>query len=156
MKFKVGFKAFNIVQDLTAFNTTLKCCQHSETVVQRCSQKFHKIRRKHLCQNLIFNKVAGLRPEKSLLKRRLWHRRFPANFVKFQRSPFFIEHLRWLLLNTKKNDEISAGSAYYIRIFTVATKNVSKRFALFKDKHQNKVDIVLALCFLSLIAFFLT
>ena len=107
MKLKVGFKGLNIVQDLTALNTALKFCQHSEAVVQRCSQKFHKSRRKHLCQNLIFNKVAGLRPEKSLLKRRLWHRRFPANFVKFQRSPFFIEHLRWLLLNTKKNDEIS-------------------------------------------------
>ena len=107
MKLKVGFKGLNIVQDLTALNTALKFCQHSEAVIQRFSQKFHKIRRKHLCQSLIFNKVAGLRPEKSLLKRRLWHRRFPANFVKFQRSPFFIEHLRWLLLNTKKNDEIS-------------------------------------------------
>ena len=106
MKLKVGFKAFNIMQDLTALNTTLKCCQHSEAAVQRCSQKFHKIRRKHQCQSLIFHKVADLRPT-TLLKKRLWHRSFPVNFVKFQRSPFFIEHLRWLLLNTKKNDEIS-------------------------------------------------
>ena len=28
-----------------------------------------------------------------LLKERLWHRCFPVNFVKFLRTPFFIEHL---------------------------------------------------------------
>ena len=28
----------------------------------------------------------------------LWHRCFPVNFVKFQRTPFFKEHLWWLLL----------------------------------------------------------
>ena len=33
------------------------------------------------------NKVAGLRPA-NLLKKRLWHRRFPVNFAKFQRTPF--------------------------------------------------------------------
>ena len=44
-----------------------------------------------------FNKVAGLRPA-TLLKKRLWNRCFPANFTKFLRKPFFIERLRWLLL----------------------------------------------------------
>ena len=34
----------------------------------------------------------------ALLKKRLWHRCFPANFVKFLRTPFFAEHLWWLLL----------------------------------------------------------
>ena len=34
----------------------------------------------------------------TLLKKRLWHRCFPVNFVKFLRTPFFMEHLRWLLL----------------------------------------------------------
>ena len=32
------------------------------------------------------------------LKKRLWQRCFPVNFVKFPRAPFFTEHLRWLLL----------------------------------------------------------
>ena len=50
---------------------------------------------KHLCQSLFFNKVAGVR---HLLKKRLWHWCFPVNFVKFLITPFFIEHLRWLLL----------------------------------------------------------
>ena len=52
---------------------------------------------KHLFQSLLFNKVAGLGPA-TLLKKRLWHRCFPANFAKFLRTPFFTEHLRWLPL----------------------------------------------------------
>ena len=53
-----------------------------EAVVQRCSMKkmFLEISQnftaKHLCQGLCF----------------------PVNFVKFLRSPFLTEHLRWLLL----------------------------------------------------------
>ena len=43
---------------------------------------------------------AGLRPT-TLLKKRLWHRCFPVNFVKFRRAPFFIEHLWWRLLNLR-------------------------------------------------------
>ena len=34
----------------------------------------------------------------TLLKKRLWHRCFPVNSVKFLRAPFLTEHLRWLLL----------------------------------------------------------
>ena len=65
----------------------------SEAVVQRCSAKsvlrnFTKFTGKHL--------YLHLRPA-TLLKRRLWHRCFPVNLVKFLRTPFFIEHL-WLLL----------------------------------------------------------
>ena len=47
---------------------------------------------KHLCQSLFLNKVAGLRPA-TLLKKRLWYKCFPVNFVKFLRTPFYIEHL---------------------------------------------------------------
>ena len=50
---------------------------------------FAKFTVKHLCQSLLFNKVAGLR---------LWHRCFPVNFVKFLRPSFCIEHLLWLPL----------------------------------------------------------
>ena len=41
----------------------------------------------HLCQSLFFNKVAGLRPA-ILLKKRLCHRCFPVNSVKFLRTRF--------------------------------------------------------------------
>ena len=60
-------------------------------------RNFTKFTGKHLCQSLFFNKVAGLRPA-TLLKKRLWHMCFPVNVVKFLRTPFYTEHLWWLLL----------------------------------------------------------
>ena len=50
-------------------------------------RNFTKFKGKHLCQSLFFNKVADLRPA-TLLKKRLWHRCFPVNFVKFVRTLF--------------------------------------------------------------------
>ena len=38
----------------------------------------------------LFDKVAGLSPA-ALLKKRLWYWCFPLNFVKFRKTPFFIE-----------------------------------------------------------------
>ena len=65
-------------------------------VKKRLLRNFTKFTGKHLCQKLFVNKIAGLRPA-TLLKKRLWHRCFPVNFVKFLRRPFYIEHLWWLL-----------------------------------------------------------
>ena len=50
-------------------------------------RNFAKFTGKHLCQSPFFNKVAGLRLA-TLLKKRLWHRYFPVNFVKFLRTRF--------------------------------------------------------------------
>ena len=47
---------------------------------------------KHLCHILFFSKVTGLKPA-TLLKKRLWHRSYHVNFVKFAKKSFFIEHL---------------------------------------------------------------
>ena len=72
-------------------------------VVQRCSVKkvFLEISQnlqENTCARVsFFNEDAGLRPA-TLFKKRLWHRCFPVDFVKFLRTPFFIEHLWWLLL----------------------------------------------------------
>ena len=68
-------------------------------------RNFTKLTGKHLRQSLFFNKVVGLRPA-TLLKRRLWHRCFPVNFVKFRRTPFFIEHLWRLLLSLKISNSL--------------------------------------------------
>ena len=43
------------------------------------------------------SRCAGLRLA-TLLKKRLWNRRFPVNFAKFLRAPFFIEQLWRLIL----------------------------------------------------------
>ena len=55
-----------------------------------CSWKFHKIRRK--------TPARGLRPA-TLLKKRLWYRCFPVNFVQFPRTPFLQNTSERLLLN---------------------------------------------------------
>ena len=67
---------------------------------------FAKLTGKHKCQSFLFNEVAGLRLA-TLLKKRLWHRRFPVNFAKFPRTPYrtttddcFCRFLFWTLLKT--------------------------------------------------------
>ena len=79
--------------ELSRFITLLYRSSRPEVFCKKCvlenSAKFTEL---HLCQSLFFNKVAGLRPA-TLLKKRLWDRCFPVNFVKFLRTPFYIEHL---------------------------------------------------------------
>ena len=41
--------------------------------------------------------MLGLRPA-TLLKKRLWHRCFLVNFLKFRRTAFLTEYLQWLVL----------------------------------------------------------
>ena len=53
---------------------------------------------KHLCRNLLINKVARLRFA-TLSKKRMSHRCFPVNFAKFLRTLPFMEHLWWLFLD---------------------------------------------------------
>ena len=93
-----------------------------EAVVQKCSVKkvFLEISehtQENTCARVsFFNKVAGLKPA-TLLKKRLWHRCFPMNAVKFLRTPFHIEHLWWLLL---KRSYI----CYHIICVTVPLKKI--------------------------------
>ena len=58
-----------------------------------CKKVLLEISGKHLFQSLVINKVAVMRPA-TLLKKRLWHSRYPVNFVKFLRTTVLIEHLR--------------------------------------------------------------
>ena len=52
---------------------------------------------KRLCQSLFFNKVAGLQLA-TLLKKKLWHRRFPVIFAKFLKTQFLQNNSERLLL----------------------------------------------------------
>ena len=45
----------------------------------------------------LFKKTGGLKAWR-FIKKRLQHKCFPVNFHKFLKTPFFTEHLRWLLL----------------------------------------------------------
>ena len=85
-------------------------------------RNFEKFTGKHLCQCLLFNKVAGLRTV-TLLKQRFWCRCFPANFSKFLKTPSITEQLQWLLLKTPVNqlifrEELIDLQLNYSRIFS--------------------------------------
>ena len=73
---------------------------YPEAIVQRCSVKnvFLEISL-HSQENTYASLFFKKRPT-TLLKKRLWHRCFPVNFAKFLITPFFTEHLWWLLLCT--------------------------------------------------------
>ena len=79
-------------------------------------RNFQKFTGKHLCQILIFDKVAGLR-------KRFWYRCFPVSFLKFLKTPSIIEQLPWLLLKTPVNhlifrEELVDLQLYYSRNFS--------------------------------------
>ena len=74
-------------------NCTGKFCyghenfQNTEAATKGFLKNLTKFMGKHLCQSLFFNKVAGLRPA-NLLERRVRHKCFSVNFVKFLRTTF--------------------------------------------------------------------
>ena len=70
----------------------------------RCSQKFHnkKILQENTYVESLLITLQAWR-HGSLLKKRLQHRCFPVKFTKFLRTPFFTEHLWWLLLEMEKH-----------------------------------------------------
>ena len=59
-------------------------------------RNFAKFTGKHLYQSLFLNKVVGLAC--NLIKKESLAQVFPVNFTKFLSTPFFTEHLMWLLL----------------------------------------------------------
>ena len=120
---------------------------------QRCSmmkgvlRNFTKFTGKHLCQSLFFNNVAGLRSS-TLLKKRLSHRSFPVNFVKFLRTPFLTEQPWWQLLMLKEFHvqmvywqapacalrqlllESTTSLSFWILVFRVLREIIDKNIAL--------------------------
>ena len=77
------------LKKVTEIELKLCSCTSSrpEVFYKGVLRNFAKSTGKHLCQSLFFNKAAGLRPV-TLLKKRLWLRCFPENFVKFSRHLF--------------------------------------------------------------------
>ena len=103
-------------------------------------RNFVKFTEKHLCQRHVFNKVAGLRPA-TLLKKSLWHRCFPVNFAKFLRTPFFTEHLRWLLLID--NNQIQQSELIKILgVFLDENLTCKERIKYIENKIAKNIGII--------------
>ena len=91
-------KVAGVLRNFTKFTGKHLCQSLFYNNVAGVLRNFTKFTGKHLCQSLFYNNVAGARPA-TLLKKRLWYWWFPVNFVKFLRTPFYKEHLWWLLLD---------------------------------------------------------
>ena len=81
---------------------------------RRCSlrkgvlRNFTKFTRKHLGQNLFFNKVT------TLLKKILWRKCFPVNFAIFLRAPFSQNTSGWLLFTIQSHHSSLFFCGFYI------------------------------------------
>ena len=91
----INKKYFTLILKMTILiNCTGKFCyqhenfQNTEATTGGVLRIFTNFAGKHLSQRLFCNKVAELRPA-TLLEERLRHRCFPANFVRFLRTPIF-------------------------------------------------------------------
>ena len=60
-----------------------KSCRQEMFCKRGVLKNFAKFTGKYLCQELFFNRVAGLRPA----KKEIWNRCFPVSFAKFLRTP---------------------------------------------------------------------
>ena len=100
--------------------------ENIEVVVQRCSvmKVFLEI-----SQNSQENACARISYFEIKIPSTQKHMRFPTNFVKFLRTPFYIAHLWWLLLKTRKvfmQKQLSKG---------FFKKGVMRNFAEFIRNH---------------------
>ena len=94
----VLYKNFQL---LSIFLTAIRSSRPGVFCNKCVYRNFTKFIGNHLCQSIFFNKVQGLAC--NFNKKRLCHRCFPVNFVKFLRTPFFIGHPYWLLLKFISN-----------------------------------------------------
>ena len=93
-----------------------------------------------MCQSLFFNKVAGLRPA-TLLKKRLWHRCFPMNFEKFQRTPFLQNTSRRLpLMIIDDTTTVIRSRLGKQMFFKKSEKKLSKLQKIYINVHKQPKD----------------
>ena len=89
-----------------------------------------------------------LRPA-ATLKKRLQHRCFPVNFVKFFRASFFTEHLRWLLLCIfMKSKDLYTTRIFGIHYFEDRNKQLIKK----KDFRGKQIEILNAIFYFGFIS----
>ena len=83
--------------NFTSLKKILQKQSSGSILEKRCSQKFRQIHRKTPVSQSFFKKSCRSQAC-NFIKKTLQHMCFPVNLAKFLRTPFFIEHLRWLLL----------------------------------------------------------
>ena len=99
-----------------------------------------------------------------MLKKRLWHRRFPVNFTKFLGTPFLTEHLRWLLLKGRSDFQTKGlkrernrdlkSTAVNRNNITISCINAIKRPFHVSDNIYGSLSGLSCRCFFKIMNFF--
>ena len=61
----------------------------------------------------------------NVIKKRLQHSCFPVNFCESLRKPFFVEHLRWLLLDVYAKAKNSPSLVFERFVFTLPSSKLA-------------------------------
>ena len=103
-------------------------------------RNFVKFTGKHVCQGLFFIKLqaSSLKPS-TLLEKRLWHRCFLVNFTKLLRTPFYTEHLWWLL---PSDFSLSRIQIYFNLLFKKTSRQTSEIKSFEKIKLKIKIKFL--------------
>ena len=104
-----------------------------------CKMVFFVISQNSQCQSLFFNRLA------TLLKKRFRHRCFLVIFMKFQWTPFYIEHLWWLpvIVVGKYNFlNIRCGAWRFARVKWGATPYALRKFLCLSPKVRRNLIII--------------
>ena len=78
-------------EELTSFNRLSQKQPFADVLQNRCSKKFRNIHRETTVLESLFSKATFIKACK-FVKKRIQHRCFPVNIVKFLRTAFFVEH----------------------------------------------------------------
>ena len=97
-------KSLHKIYVLSAKYVILRGLKNKEAVAQMCSVEkvFLEISQNSQENTCTRASFLVMLQACNFIKKSLWHRCFPLNFVKFLRTSFFTEHLWWLLLKTAK------------------------------------------------------
>ena len=88
-----------------------------------------------------FIKKETLARPATLFKKRLWHRCFPVNFVKFLRTSFYLEDLWWQLLSLTTFRVTNTGIIKYsIRYHHSSFKCIRSRLWTFSKSNINELQ----------------
>ena len=130
---------FNNIAGLQACNFIKKIQKKPSEVFYRnsCSLKFRSIHRKTPTQEALFVKVVSLQAS-NVMKKRLRHRCFSMNIVKFLRIPALKNTYEQLLLTILQHCCFPMIFAKFLR--TSILKNMCKRLLLFVSP-QNTITM---------------
>ena len=108
-----------------------RCC-----IKKGLLKNFSKFTEKHLCQSLFFNKDAGAAD--NFIKKETLAQVFSCEFCKIFKNTFFIEHLRWLLLDAHLMTIQIRSCIFWVSIIFAGRAVVDQFLAPRINKCQNR------------------